>query len=188
MKNKKYIKNLSYDYLLRSAYRYLERYATTELNLEFILSRKVERILNDNQLSSEKREDIAKWIKKIVQSMVDNGIVNDRLFAESRARSLIQLGNSLSVIQNKLRAKGVPQKIIDDVLKLKKEENPNINRLSAIRYAKKRRFGPFRIKDKNDAETKELAAMARAGFAYSDAIFTLRAIRSDLEDILYDHA
>ncbi|MDG1857614.1 MAG: RecX family transcriptional regulator, partial [Emcibacteraceae bacterium] len=90
------------------------------------------------------------------------------------------------IIKNKLRAKGVSSEIISDVMQSALEAQPNLNFLSAIKYVKKRRFGPFRIKEKNDkTDIKEASAMARAGFSFEEVNRVLKASREELEDILY---
>ena len=82
--------------------------------------------------------------------------------------------------------KGVSLEIINDVVSKAIENTPNINQISAIKYAKKRRFGPFRIRQEDErTNKKELAAMARAGYSYHEAANILKANREDLEDILY---
>lgn len=175
---------------MRSTYRYLERYATSQANLYFILNRKVDKILNAYEDDREEIEQIrtqaALWINEIIEKCIKNELINDRLYARGRANSLIQSANSLSNIKNKLRSKGVAVEIIDEVLDEIYQEKPNINILSAIKYIKKRRFGSFRIKEREEnTQQKELAAMARAGFSYADSIKILKLSRQELEDALY---
>lgn len=185
-KNRKQPK-LSRDYLLRSTYRYLEKYATTTANLYFILNRKVNRILENKQDIEELRIQCQQWINEIVENCVKNQLVNDRIYATSRANSLLISGNSINIIKNKLRAKGVPHDILTDVIAEIHRQKPNVNIISAIKYVKKRRFGPFRLKEKHDkTQQKELSAMARAGFSYNDASKILNSSCEELEEILYD--
>lgn len=178
--------NISKSYLQGAAYRYLERYATTEANLFFILKRKVERILKQQEQSDYNLIEIEGWIGEVVAVCVKHGLVDDRLYAESKLNSYTISGNSITNIKNKLHAKGVPQEIISEVINKAIEKTPNINYKSAIKYVKKRRFGPFRIREPNErTPEKELAAMARAGYSYHEAIKVLKSDREELEDILY---
>ncbi|MDG1707757.1 MAG: RecX family transcriptional regulator [Emcibacteraceae bacterium] len=186
MKKFKIRKNITRSYLQGAAYRYLERYATTETNLIFILKRKAEKIITSLENQDGMREEADGWINDIVSDCVKHGLVNDKLYAESRVRSFLSAGNSSVIIKNKLRAKGVSSEIISVVMKDAYKAQPNLNVVSAIKYAKKRRFGPFRVKD-NDEKTdlKETSAMARAGFSYDEVNCVLKAERKELEDILY---
>lgn len=187
MKKIKKRKNISSSYLKGAAYRYLERYATTEMNLIFILNRKAERIISEFEDQEGKREEADGWIKIIVENCVKNGLVNDELYAQSKVRSFVVAGNSSANIKNKLRSKGVPQDIISDVMSAAFKEQPNLNLLSAIKYAKKRRFGPFRIREKTEkTDGKETGAMARAGFSFEETKIVLKSSRKYLEDILYE--
>ena len=154
----------------------------------FILKRKVEKIIIDEENRDELREETREWIKDIVSNCVKQGLVDDKLYAESRVRSFLQAGNSLANMQNKLRAKGVPAEIITDVISKLCEEKPNINILSGIKYIKRRQFGAFRIKQaQENTEQKEMAAMARAGFSFDHSKKVLNASREELEDILYEN-
>ena len=164
MKKYKY-KNLTKDYLKRSAYRYLEKYATSEANLIFILTRKADKIIAEDESQSDNREHVSEWVKEITASCVKSNLVNDRLYAEARVNSFLNSGNSLAIMKNKLRAKGVPTDIISDVIGAVSLKRPNINLQSCIKYARKRRFGPFRTRNiQETTENKEQASMARAGF------------------------
>lgn len=182
LKNRK----ISRSYLQGAAYRYLERYATTEANLFFILKRKVDRILNKRDQSEDNPVQIEEWINDVIAVCVKHGLVNDRIYAESKFNSYTLSGNSIATIKNKLRAKGVPQEIIGEIINEALENTPNINYKSAIKYIKKRRFGPFRIREANErTQEKELASMARAGYSYQEATKVLKGNREELEDILY---
>ncbi|MCC3860645.1 regulatory protein RecX [Pseudemcibacter aquimaris] len=179
-------KKLSQAYIQGAAYRYLERYATTEANLFFILRRKVERILADQEDVEEVRQNAETWINETVQKCVKMGLVDDRLYAESKFNSFMLSGNSLAQIKNKLRTKGVPQDIIAELIEAAKNDQPDLNFKSAIKYARKRRFGPFRIREEQEnTRNKEIAAMARAGFSYDETNRVLSGDRNELEDILY---
>ncbi|HTH17687.1 MAG TPA: regulatory protein RecX, partial [Magnetospirillum sp.] len=46
------------------------------------------------------------------------------------------------------------------------EDVPEPDLAAAIRLAKKRRLGPFRLSDRDEMRQKDLAALARAGFDF----------------------
>ncbi len=186
IKYKKKVK-ISHRYLLGAAYRYLERYATTEANLKFILSRKVDRIIVDQENSEVLKENSKKWISEIIDSCVKQKLIDDTLYAQNRMKSFLNSGNSVSKAKNKLRAKGVPLEIIEEVVTSIYKKRPDANIVSAIKYVKRRRFGPFRIRErKENAKQKEFAAMARAGYSYSESAKVLKASLEELENILYE--
>ena len=180
MKKFKRNTNLTQGYLQRAAYRYLERYATTEANLIFILTRKAERILLEQEDRDDKLSEATHWIKGIVEKCVKNGLVDDKLYAKARLNAFLNAGNSLPIMRNKLRAKGVPAHIINQVIEELMSNSPQVNLKSCIKYARKRRFGPY-------TDKKEQAAMARAGFSYDEAMRILKASRDELDDILYEN-
>lgn len=185
---KKYKKNkkITYQYIQGAAYRYLERYATTEANLKFILQRKVKRIVANYSDEMGAPEDIDEWISDVVSKVVKLGLVDDRLYAQSKLNSFMASGNSIATIRQKLRAKGVPLNLIDEVVNEAKNEQPDVDFISAIKYAKRRKFGPFRIREpKDNTGEKEKAAMARAGYSFDEVKRVLTNSREDLEDILY---
>lgn len=186
MNKKRNNRSITKSYLHGAAYRYLERYATTEANLFLILKRKTDRILSQNDHNNVDISEVETWINDVVAICVKHGLVNDRLYAESKLNSYTISGNSLPNIKNKLRSKGVPQDIISDVINDAISNTPNINIKSAIKYAKKRRFGPFRVRAVHENTLdKELAAMARAGYSYSESIKILKGKLEDLEEVLY---
>ena len=186
MYKKKKNRKITKSYLNGIAYRYLERYATTEANLFFILKRKVDRIINQQEQNDDDYSEIENWINEVITECVKHSLVDDRLYAESKLNSYTISGNSIPTIKNKLRSKGVPLEIINEVVDKAIENTPNMNQISAIKYVKKRRFGPFRIRQSNErTDEKELAAMARAGYSYHEATKILKSSREDLEGILY---
>lgn len=186
MKKYKYNINLTKSYIRNAAYRYLERYATTEANLRFILERKVERIIKDREDCDEMREKARVWIGDTIVFCRENNLIDDLAYARSKLANFMNAGNSRIVIKNKLRTKGVPEDIISSVIEEAIGETQDFDLRACIKYARKRRFGPFRMKQKTEAtEERELSSMARAGFPYKDVIKVLKSSREDLEDILY---
>jgi regulatory protein len=188
MNKKKYKKRkLTRSYLLAITYRYLERYATTEVNLKNVLIRKIERIIDKNEDYEETRHQGVIWIDEIIIQCVKNKLIDDRQYALSRANSFFLSGNSVNIVKNKLRSKGVPPVIIKSVLTEIYGNKPAIDIISCIKYAKRRRFGAYRIKEKLENTTKkEIAAMARAGFSYEDTRKVLNSTVIELEEILYN--
>ncbi|HPF46633.1 MAG: RecX family transcriptional regulator [Alphaproteobacteria bacterium] len=185
-KNKKI--KITKDYIQKAAYRYLERYATTEANLKFILNRKIDRQLVNSDNPEDLRREARIWVLDTIKKCVALGLVNDQLYGEAKINSYLNSGNSLNIAKKKLKSKGLSTQLISEMITDIEEKTPEINFISAIKYAKKRRFGPFRIrKAKEDTERKEQASMARAGFLYEEIIRVLKADSEELENILYEN-
>ncbi len=184
-------RKITQEYLIGAAYRYLGRYASTEGNLKNILHRKAAKILReDNDLSHEDKvkinEKSAFWIDEIVKKSVKQGLVDDYLYARAKAKSYLRSGNSKTQITHKLYAKLVQPKIVAQVLVEIDSQILDIDIFAAAKYIKKRRFGSFRVKEKDEkSQEKEKNAMLRAGFSYETISKTLQIKQSDLEDIIF---
>lgn len=143
---------------------YLDRFAATRLRLRQVMLRKIRK---SARLHGDDPEPIIAALDEAIRWLEGRGFLSDKAYAESKARSLAARGTSRAHILANLAAKGVTgddARAALDSLALEYEE-PELE--AAQRYARRRRLGPYR----NDAETraaqrsKDLAAMARAGFA-----------------------
>ena len=76
----------------------------------------------------------------------------------------------LSLLQKKLREKGISQEIIEWVLKLLDNDATEPELIAAAITARRRRLGPYRdARNRKTFRLKDLASLARAGFSYSIA-------------------
>lgn len=149
--------------LTRSALHYLERYASPEENLRKVLQRKV---LKACQALDRNPEDFRETIDAVVAKCVNNGLVNDRTYAETKTAGLRRRGQSRRKIEAHLSAKGVDRQTIQTVL----EEDNASDDDAASTFARRRRLGPFRKSaDREVRRDKDLAAMCRAGFSFEIA-------------------
>ena len=90
--------------LYHAAIYYLQRYSATAAHVATILQRKVQRWTKDEpDWAIGADEKIAATVAKIVEQ----GFINDAIFAESRVRSLRRQGKSATIIKQHLRQKGV---------------------------------------------------------------------------------
>lgn len=157
--------------LERSAFHYLSRYASTRARLRDVLERKIRRSRNWVELSEEE----AGWITEIADKCEQMGLIDDREFASVKARSLHRAGKSTKAIRSWLRGRGVDEARIDAAIDELAEEGgldrrDDVDASAALRFARKRRLGPFRREalasgpEGLKARQRELAALARAGF------------------------
>ena len=102
-----------------------------------------------------------------IQWLEGRGFLSDKAYAESKARSLVARGTSRAHILANLASKGVggdDARAALEQVALEYEE-PELE--AAQRYARRRRIGPYRLdaEARAAARNKDLATMARAGFA-----------------------
>lgn len=150
--------------LERSALHYLERYSATAARLRSVLLRRLSRW----ELAVPLAEgEAAELVDTLVAKLQAAELINDRAFAEGRALSLARRGKPKRAIAATLRAKGVHGADIDSAMESLAEELPDIDRSAAAAYARRRRLGPYRRAEiRTDKRDKDIAAMARTGFAF----------------------
>lgn len=146
-----------------AALSYLQRYATSAENLRAVLMRKVHRAAHAHD------EDPAPGVA-IVDALIDRylqaGLLNDAAYAEGRVAALHRRGMSRRGIRARLSAKGVAVDDIEKALDLLSLDVGNTEFVAACNYARRRRLGPWRTKDRAERRDRDLAALARQGYGY----------------------
>lgn len=162
------------------ALRYLERFSTTAAHLRRVLLR---RALRDAEALGLDPAATRRDVDAVVARVVAAGLVDDRLFAASRARRLAEAGRSPARIRQALQAKGLGEGAIAAAMGELAEEKGDPELAAAVAYARKRRLGPWRPAEARAAHAlKDLAALARAGFGYRVARLVVEAATpEDLE-------
>jgi regulatory protein len=147
------------------ALRYVERFATTRAKLSDYLRRK----LRERGWKGEREPDPA----AIAERFAAQGYVDDAAYALSKARALSGRGYGKRRLEQKLWAAGVIDADGEEARLHADEEAV----ASALRFAERRRLGPFAPEPHRDPKQREkaLAAMVRAGhgFGLSRAIIAL---------------
>ena len=94
--------------------------------------------------------------------------VDDERFAEIKIRGYLAAGKSPRYVVEKLKLKGIDEKIVEAIL-----ENQDYDPLeAALKLAKKKKIGPFCL-DENlriERRNKDLGVLVRAGFGFDVAI------------------
>ncbi len=162
-------RKISKTYLENAALYYLQRYATSAENLRRVLLRKVKRSC---AFHDQPEEDFIPLVDALVERYKTVGLLDDKIFAESKVTSLRRQGISGRAIMAKLQVKGLTPAQIESALKIVDEEQENAETVAALAYARRKKLGPWR-KRAADPQ-KELAAMARAGFSYDVAVKALK--------------
>ena len=146
------------------ALHYLGRYAASTARLRQVLTRRI-------QLSAEAHgfdpAPLLVELEQVIVRLTRAGLLNDTAFAETKAQSLNRRGGSRRQIAAKLAVAGVPQAERVRAIERLEEETPDAESAAALAYAKRRRLGVFRAipDDSPERRRKDLAALARAGFA-----------------------
>ena len=158
-------------YLQNAAAFYLERYPSTAEGLRRVLNRRVRKA---EMLEAPVMDNVKQAIDAVVAKFVAAGVIDDKAFAQTKARALHRRGTSSRLTRQKLKHAGVDGDTLDRAMAALDEEldtNPAKREWqAAVALARRRRFGPFRPeKDRKDRRLRDLAAMARAGFAFDIA-------------------
>ena len=171
------------DRVRNQAMHHLERYATASGHLKSLLYRRNLKAAHEHGLDEG---DLKDMVDQVVDRLVDVKLIDDRLYAESRARSLTREGRSKRGIAARLQQKQVSADDVDAALDQLVEENPAHELEAAITHARRRRLGPYRAAEKRDEfRDKDLASFARAGFGFSMAQKVVDAETVDqLEELL----
>ena len=123
----------------------------------------------------------AEMIEATVTRAVSAGLVDDARFATARLATLRRRGTSSRGASAKLSAKGLSRDAVETAMEAEREAVPEadaaaIEEKAAFAYAKRRRLGPYRRPDTRALHRdRDLAALARAGFAYALARRTVDA-------------
>lgn len=168
--------------LHQAALAHLARYAATQADLTGMLDRRIARWARAASGTME-AEQIAAATKAardaargVVQRLVATGAVDDGAFAAARARRLARAGRSRRAVAAHLAAHGVAGEAVRAAL----PEDPEGDLAAALALARRRRLGPFGSAQADaEAQRRELAVLARAGFSQEVA---RRALAMDLED------
>ncbi|MBM3521597.1 MAG: RecX family transcriptional regulator [Alphaproteobacteria bacterium] len=144
-----------------AALRYLERYAASRRQLAGVLMRRVRRAVDGGII--ERAEGAAR-VEAILATLAARGLLDDRLFAEGRARSLVRRGHSTAAIRQALRARGVGDDDVAAAVERLSVEMDDPGLSAALALARRRRLGPYRTEATRAAcRDKDMAVLARAG-------------------------
>jgi regulatory protein len=141
------------------ALRYVGRYSTTRAKLRSYLARKI----RERGWDGARAPDCA----RIADRFAEQGYVNDAAYALAKSEALTGRGYGKRRVLEKLRAAGVAEE--DGTAAREHAEAEAV--AAALRFAKRRRIGPFAaaaIRDPRERE-KALGAMIRAGHGFGIA-------------------
>ena len=170
-------KPITAKYLQNAATFYLERYPSTAEGLRRVLNRRVRKAeLADAPII----DNVRQTIDAIVAKFVAAGVIDDKAFAQTKARALHRRGTSSRQTRQRLKLAGIDDETLDQAIAGLVQELDTDPRQrewrAAVALARRRRLGPFRQKDRKENRNRDLAAMARAGFDYDLARKVIDAV------------
>ena len=147
------------------ALRYVGRFATTRSKLRSYLSRK----LRERGWDGAREADP----ERIAERFAEQGYINDAAYALAKSQALTGRGYGKRRVLERLREAGVAE---DDGAAARDHADSEAIE-AALRFARRRRIGPFATEPITDPRVREkaLGAMIRAGhgFAIARAIVAL---------------
>ena len=131
------------------------RFATSRAKLTAYLNRK----LRDRGWEGDSPPEV----ERLVERLASSGLVDDAVYALSKSRSLSERGYGAARVRQTLRAAGIDEEDGIAAHELAAEEATS----AALRYARRRRIGPYAdfTPDRAGRE-RALAAMIRAGHGF----------------------
>ena len=163
IRNKKKTLEMTVEEMRNFAFNYVEKYAPSKQQLKTYLLKKYLKA----SITNVKKQDITNLIDIVLSDLEKNKFINDKFYSESKAKSMIQRGNSINKIRNYLIGKGINETFIKDTVEKIKEDNSDQDFFSAIKLCKKKRIGPARAEDNRTLfYKKDISLLARNGFDF----------------------
>ena len=163
IRNKRKTLQVTVDEMRNFALAYVEKYAPSKQQLRTYLLKKYLKL----SVPNVKKQDVTNLIDIVLSDLEKNKFINDKFYSESKAKSMIQRGNSINKIRNYLIGKGINETFIKDTVNKIKEDNFDQDFFSAIKLCKKKRIGPARAEDNRTLfYKKDISLLARNGFDF----------------------
>ena len=181
IRNKKKTLQVTVDEMRNFALAYVEKYAPSKQQLKTYLLKKYLKI----SVSNVKKKDVTSLIDIVLSDLEKSKFINDKFYSESKAKSMIQRGNSINKIRNYLINKGINNEFIKDTVNKITDENSEQDFFSAIKLCKKKRIGPARIEDNRSLfYKKDISLLARNGFDFETSKKVMQIKKDDYLKII----
>ncbi len=163
IRNRKKSLNVTVEEMRNFALAYVDKYAPSKQQLKTYLLKKYMKL----SATDVKKKDVSKLIDIVLIDLEKSKFINDKFYSESKAKSMIQRGNSINKIRNYLIGKGINDEFIKDTVEKINEDNSDQDFFSAIKICKKKRIGPARVEDNRILfYKKDISLLARNGFDF----------------------
>lgn len=173
-KKVKVLRKITKQRLRNIALYYLKRFESSVANLHGVLMRRI----NDYayHLPEWDKSEAVGWVEELLADFERLGYIDDERYAEMKIKAYVNAGKAPRYIQGKMRAKGIDEGVIEELL-----ETQEYDVLAAAqKLARKKKIGPYR-EDEDERRAnrqKDLAKLVQAGFDYDVA---QEVLKSDLE-------
>jgi len=132
-----------------------------------------------------KKQDVTQLIDVVLSDLEKSKFINDKFYSESKAKSMIQRGNSINKIRNYLIGKGINDEFIKETVNKIQEDNTDQDFFSAIKMCKKKRIGPARTEDNRSLfYKKDISLLARNGFDFETSKKVMELQKDDYLKII----
>ena len=135
IRNKKKTLQVTVDEMRNFALTYVEKYAPSKQQLKIYLLKKYLRL----SISNIKKKEVADLIDIVLSDLEKSRFINDKFYSDSKAKSMIQRGNSINKIRNYLISKGIKDELIKSTVNKINDENSDQDFFSAIKICKKKK-------------------------------------------------
>ena len=163
IRNRKKTLKVTVEEMRNFAFSYVEKYAPSKQQLKTYLLKKYLK----TSVPNIKKQDVANLIDIVLSDLEKSKFINDKFYSESKAKSMIQRGNSINKIRNYLIGKGINSEYIKETVEKITNENSDQDFFSAIKLCKKKRIGPARAEDNRTLfYKKDISLLARNGFNF----------------------
>ncbi len=163
IRNRKKTLKVTVEEMRNFAYAYVEKYAPSKQQLKTYLLKKYLK----TSVPNVKKQDVNNLIDIVLSDLEKNKFINDQFYSDSKAKSMIQRGNSINKIRNYLLGKGINNQFIKETVEKIQDKNSDQDFYSAIKICKKKRIGPARVEDNRSLfYKKDISLLARNGFDF----------------------
>ena len=163
IRNRKKTLELTVEEMRNFAFVYVEKYAPSKQQLKTYLLKKYLKA----SVPNVKKQDITNLIDIVLSDLEKNKFINDKFYSDSKAKTMIQRGNSINKIRNYLIGKGINNEFIKETVNKIQDQNSDQDFFSAIKICKKKRIGPARTEDNRPIfYKKDISILTRNGFDF----------------------
>ena len=163
IRNKKKSLEVTVEEMRNFAFVYVEKYAPSKQQLKTYLLKKYIKA----SVPHVKKQDVANLIDIVLSDLEKSKFINDKFYSDSKAKSMIQRGNSINKIRSYLIGKGIQDDFIKDTVNKIHDQNSDQDFFSAIKICKKKKIGPARTEDNRPLfYKKDISLLARNGFDF----------------------
>ena len=151
--------------IMRMATFYLARHSASAERVRQVLGRKIRRRLATSEADAPDEAAVRAMIDPVIERLVRTGLLDDAAFARGKAASLAAKGRPAWRIKADLAQQGIDADataVAEAIEALDPVEQASI-------WARRRRLGPFRLRDRALHRERDIASLARAGFPVSVA-------------------